>query len=159
MKKNSHYSSGYSITFEIFENEQFVKRIIVNGSEVAQNYDNTITKKQYHEGFITNDINKGNFQVKPLLMLNNTVIEANIKPIQLIIDSTQIFKPIFVKRINSLCDSSKHQLVNFQNSVPFSESEFDMLIPIYSNIENSITLKILQNNKTILTKEVSGYIL
>ncbi len=156
VKEDSHYSSGYSVTFEIYDEEDFVKRVIGNGEVITQTYSNTISDNIYHEGLIHFDIIEGDFEIKPSIILNNTAIEAKIKPFKLIVDSAQIYKPYFVGKIE-LCDSVKYQLVNFQNSVPFSEQKFDMLIPMYLNRKEKIALEILQNDKIVLEKELVNF--
>jgi GWxTD domain-containing protein len=157
VKENSHYSSGYSVTFEIYEDTKFIKRVIGNGKVSAKTYANTINENLYHDGLISFEIKEGNYLIKPSIILNNTAIEARIKPIKFVVDSNQINMPIFVKSEKPSCNNAKYQLVNFQNSLPFSNSKFDMLIPIYQEINNKIRVEILQNEKQIFDKEITEY--
>lgn len=159
VKENSHYSSGYSVTFEIYEDAKFIKRVIGNGEVSVKTYANTINQNLYHDGLISFEMKEGNYLIKPSIILNNTAIEARIKPIKFVVDSNQINKPIFVKREKPSCSNAKYQLVNFQNSLPFSNSKFDMLIPMYQEINSKIRVEILQNEIQIFDKEITEYIL
>ena len=158
VKGNSYYSSGYTISFEIYEKEKFVKRIYSSNKIVVDNYSETLSENIYSEGVTSLNITKGKYIIKPSIILNNTAIEARIKPIDLLVDSTQIYAPIFVKDVSQFCDSLKYQLVNFQNSIPFSDEQYHMLIPSFSENEKSIYIEITQQNKSIIKTKINDYI-
>ncbi len=157
VKESNQYSSGYSVNFELYRNKKFVKRIFGNGKVVTSNYSSTNSENLYHEGVISFPICKGEVLIKPSIKLNNTDIEAIIEPVEILVDSTQTYIPIFVRSNKVLCDSAKYELANFQNSLPFSETEYDMLLPIDVNNENKISIAILQQSKIILEKEIVDY--
>lgn len=154
VKENSHYSSGYTISFELFDHEKFNKRIYGSSKVTTDNYSETMSENNYSEGFVIFEITEGNFQIRPSININNTDIEARIEPIELVVDSTQVFKPFFVNKTKHMCDSTNYQLINFQNSVPFSEGEYDMLIPSFSESQKSINLDIIQNEKSIINSKI-----
>ncbi|MBU0475203.1 MAG: GWxTD domain-containing protein [Bacteroidetes bacterium] len=154
IKENTQYTSGYTISFELYINENLYKRIYSSSEVSTDNYSETLSENIYSEGFVAFEITEGNFQIRPSIIINNTDIEARIKPIELIVDSTQIYKPFFVNRTKLICDSINYQLVNFQNSIPFSEGGCDMLIPSFSEFQKSINLEILQNDKSIMNSKI-----
>ncbi len=157
VKENNYYSSGYSVNFELYKNNKFVKRVFGNGEVVTLSYSNTKNEKLYHEGVISFPIDDGEFSIKPSITLNNTGIEARIKPIKFLVDSSQTAKPIFVKNTKVKCNSVKYELVNFQNSLPFSEIEYAMLLPIDVENEEKISIIISQQNKIIFEKEIIDF--
>lgn len=158
VKENSHYSSGYTISFEIYENEKFVKRIYGSNKIISSNYTETMSENIFSDGFILFSIEKGKYTIKPSIILNNTDIEAIINPIELLVDSLQIYKPFFVKKEIQFCDSSKYQLANFQNSIPFSDEQYDMLIPSFAEKEESIDIELVQQYKNIIKAKVDNFI-
>lgn len=158
VKENNHYSSGYTISFEVYEKEKFVKRIYSSNNIFVDNYSETMSENIYSEGITLLTIAKGKYIIKPSIILNNTDIEAKIKPIELLVDSTQIYAPIFVKDVSQFCDSSKFQLVNFQNSIPFSDEQYHMLIPSFSENEKSIFIEFTQQNKSIIKIKINDHI-
>ncbi len=157
VKEDNYYSSGYSVNFEFYKDDKFIKRAFGNGDVVTNSYSNSISEKIFHEGVIYIDISEGKYLIKPSVKLNNTDIEARIKPIELIVDTMQIYKPIFVKKEKLLCDSVQYKLVNFQSTLPFSDSEYDMLLPIGNNMQDEVLVKVSQDGKEVLSQTITEF--
>lgn len=156
VKEGNLYTSGYRLSFEVYKNKKFIKRFFAKNKVLTEKYSNTLSHKLYNNGVTSFDISKGNFLIKPVLSLNNTGIEVEIKPIELRVDSTQVCQPIFVKNTTQ-CDTSKYQLANFQNHLPFSEDKYSLLLPIPSSEEESVIIAVSQDGKNILEKEITEY--
>lgn len=156
VRDNGNFKSGLSIAYEIFEKDIFISRVYDLKTVSISDYEKTSDPKLFVEGITSFEIREGNYRISPSILLNNTDIDIKGKPLKIIVDSSQIHRPIVVSNNNN-CDSSTIQLSNFQNSIPFSINEYDLLIPFYSNNDFSLKVEIVQGDKTIIEKEINEY--
>lgn len=158
IRENSHYSSGYTISFELFEKDKFIKRIFSSKEIVANNYSETNADNKFSSGFISFDISKGDYLIKPSMIIENTDIEVKIKPIEISVDSNQIYKPFYVNSVKQKDDSAIYRLINSQNAIPFSDEKYDMLIPTFQSDEKSFEIEMIQNKKTVLKSNIEDFV-
>jgi GWxTD domain-containing protein len=149
---NSLYSSGFGITIEIYEGEKFVKRVFSYNKVKSNNYNETTNAQIYKQGILSFQLRAGNYKLKPSLILDNTELEIYTRAMDLHVDSTQIYKPIYVAFNESTKDYS---LINFQNSILFSSNSHDMLIPVHNKAVDKIYVKLKQNDKTIIDQSIT----
>jgi len=154
IQQNDSYYSNFAITFEIYENKKFIKRLFKDNKVNIADYSSTISDNLFSQGIVTTNLPKGKYVIKPLLTLGNTEIEVQIKPIDFEVDSNQVHKPIFVENLVSSNETYSYSLVNFQNSILFTNNEIHMLVPITQDID-SIDVEICQNNKTVFDETIS----
>ena len=117
----------------------------------AKKYSETTNNQIYQQGLLTFKLSDGKYKLKPSLTLDNTDIEIQIKPIDLVVDSKQIYKPIYVEHKEL---GEYFSLVNFQNSILFSANKYDMLIPCYDSSISQIHIKVTQNDKNIIEQNL-----
>ncbi len=156
VREGEQYSSGYTLSFELYKKDKFIKRFFVKEKVLTKKYSNTLSSSLYDNGVTSFEMSEGDYLIKPVLSLSNTDIEVKIEPIKLRIDSAQVLKPIFVKTMMK-CESSKYQLANFQSHLPYSENKFNLLLPIISSEERPVNISILQGGKTILEEKITKY--
>lgn len=156
VRESGYFKSELSITYEIYKNKEFISRVYDKKSISITDYEKTNDAKLFLEGLTSFKLEEGEYRISPSILLGNTDIEIKNKPLKLLVDSTQISRPIVVSKGN-ICDSSNIKLTNFQNSIPFSKNEFDILIPIYNDSDFTLSVEIEQNEKVIIEKEIAEY--
>lgn len=156
VRENGNFKSELSITYEIFKNNEFNSRVFDRKTISITEYKSTTDAKLFLEGITSFNIKEGEYRILPAILLGNTDIELKSKPLKLKIDSVQISRPLVVQN-GANCDSSNIKLANFQNTIPFSKNEYDLLIPIYSESDISLNVEIKQNDKLILNKRINKY--
>lgn len=158
VRENSHYSSGYTISFELFEKDKFIKRVYSSNKIIASNYSETNAEDKFSSGFVSLNISEGNYLIKPSIIIENTDIEAKIKPIEIRVDSNQIYKPFYVSSVSQNDDSTNYRLINSQNAIPFSDEKYDMLIPTFHSDEKSFEIEVIQNKETVLKSKIDDFV-
>lgn len=154
-KNNGSYLTGFGLTIEIYNDEKFVKRVFINSKLQEDDYTETTNKNNYEQGLLKFKLSNGIYKLKPLLILNNTDREIHIKPINLIVDSNQVYRPYYVQSEQS---EKNFKLINFKNSILFSEEKTDMLIPVYDNSITELNIRITQNGKNVFEKKLTDKI-
>ncbi len=156
VRERGSFKSELSVTYEIFENNKFISRMFDKKTISIDEYEKTDNTDLFLEGITSFKLGEGEYKIKPSILLGNTDIEIKNRPLKLLVDSTQISKPLVVSN-KSYCDSSNIKLNNFQNTIPFSKSEYDLLIPIYNNSDFPLSVKIKQDEKIIIDKIITEY--
>jgi len=156
VRENGSFKSELSITYEIFKNKKFISRIFDKKTISISKYERTNDTKSFVEGITSFNISEGEYRILPSILLGNTDIDLKGMPVKLLVDSTQVDRPLVVYNASS-CDSSYIKLANFQNSIPFSKNEYDLLIPIYSQNDISLNVEIKQDEKLIFDEKITEY--
>ncbi len=156
-QSNGFYSSGFGITLEIFDGENFVSRVYDKKNSTSKDYESTMSDDVYEQGLFSFNLKSGRYKLKPSLIIDNTDLEIQIKPIELVVDSSQIYKPIYVEVKKTKENFDRYYLINFQNSILFSDEMYDLLVPSY-NFNDEINVQISQNNKIVYDQIISDTI-
>jgi len=156
VKENGSFKSELSITYEILKNKKFFSRKFDKKTISIHEYERTKEAKLFLEGVASFSIEAGDYRIHPAILIGNTDIDFKSKPLRLLVDSNQVSRPLVVYS-GASCDSSNIKLANFQNSIPFSKNEYDLLIPIYSDKELSLNVEIKQDDKIIIDKKITEY--
>ncbi|MCF6268205.1 MAG: GWxTD domain-containing protein [Melioribacteraceae bacterium] len=156
VREGAKFNSELTITYEIFEGDKFISRKFNRKTISIAEYEKTDAEDLFLEGITNFKLSEGEYRILPSILLGNTDIEIKNMSLNLLVDSSQIMKPIVISN-SSNCDSSNIKLANFQNRIPFSKDEYDLLIPIYSKDDLLLNVIIKQDEKIITENEITEY--
>lgn len=156
VRENGSFKSGLSITYEIFENDKFISRVYDKKTISIAEYEKTNDEKLFVEGITSFKLGEGEYRLAPSILLGNTDFEIKNRPFELLVDSSQLSRPLVVSN-NRNCDSSNIKLANLKNTIPFSTNKYDLLIPIYIDGDISLDVEIKQDEKIIIDEKITEY--
>ncbi len=162
IKDDNKYSAGFRVSIEVTDSaSNHVTRQIDEESIYANNFDETNSKKNYFEGLIKLNLPLGRFKLMPEITdLNSNrdlrlhVIEVNLDKIQ----KRNFLQPIIVQHDFLNCSGSENfVLANFDNSIPFSEDDYDLIIPSLDSTLKEIKAIVISGNDTIFSSLVEKH--
>lgn len=156
VKENGSFKSEIAITYKLLKDKKFYSRKVDKKTISITEYERTKDSKLFLEGITSFNIEEGEYRISPSILLGNTDIDFKSMPLKLSVDATHVSKP-FVVYDGASCDSSNTILANFQNTIPFSKNEYDLLIPIYSKNDIALSVEVKQNEKLILEKRLTKF--
>lgn len=158
VKDRLQFKSGISLAIEIQKYGKTVDRVIRKSSVLVEDYDLTTSKDLFLQDVTSVVLPKGEYTFNPLASLENTDIDAKLKPISVIIDSAQLSFPITVDNEKIIFNNNKvYVLSNSENTIPYSINKYNLLIPVFDQSINSIDVEIFQRGKTKLKKKIPEY--
>ncbi|VAX23437.1 hypothetical protein MNBD_IGNAVI01-287 [hydrothermal vent metagenome] len=158
VKDRSQFKSGISLAIEIKKDGKTVDRVIKKSGVLVDDYDLTTSKYLFLQDVASVVLHEGEYTLNPLASLENTDIDAKLKPINVVIDSTQLSFPIIVYKEKIVLNSNKvYTLANSENTIPYSINKYDLLIPVFDQSINSVDVEIFQRGKIKLKKKISEY--
>jgi len=158
VKDRSQFKSGISLSIEIQKEGKTVDRVIKKSSVLVDDYDLTTNKDLFLQDVAWIVLPEGEYTFNPLASLENTDIDAKLKPLSVIIDSSQLSFPITVHKEKIVFNNNKvYTLSNSENSIPYSINQYDLLIPVFDQSINSIDVEIFQRGKIKIKKTIAEY--
>lgn len=151
VRENGNYVAGFTIAIVIVDGEAQIERLIKTSTTVVSDYDETLRDDLFIEDLMNIELQNGEYTFRPIFSILNTDIELPLPSLEVVVDTTQVFRPIVVynEKIES-DDSSYYRLANQKNSIPYSVEDYDILIPVYDSPTNSIDLIIDQDGERII---------
>ncbi len=158
IKANSQYKSGMILGIDIIREGKIVDRVIKRSSIIVDDYESTKSDELFLQDVTSIKLAHGEYIFNPLVSLENTDIDAKLRPIDVSIDSIQIFYPIIVEEGKINFNGEKvFVLNNSENSIPYSPDNYNLLIPVFNQSVNSVDVEIFQRGKIKLSKKISGF--
>jgi len=149
VKESDHFKSEIIVSMEVMQGEELIERIDDKRSIIINDYESTKSDKIFEEGLLDLVLSEGDYVFLPIVELGNTDIQFKQKPLKVEIDSSQISLPIIVYDNPADCNDNKFdRLVNFQSSIPFSEYNYKLIIPIYKEVDK-LSIELLQEEEII----------
>jgi GWxTD domain-containing protein len=160
IKADDKYSASFTLTLELYNEEEFILREIVKQNLSTDNYEVTLSKDQYFQDFISLSLSPGSLTIKTILSLEGTDLEYKIPDQKIEIDSLlnfELLAPIIVSsKINS--DNKKSfTLCNFGQEIPFTSEKYSLLIGIKKPDVDNVSVSISQFDKEIFSSSLSKY--
>ena len=154
VKDNSNYKAHFTLSLEVSDkNSKYVTREIKNENILADDFDETISNKQFKQGIIKFNLPDGIFKAQPIISDLNSNRELRLHPVLINVektDSSKYLHPIVVNENKILCENANSfQLTNFNNTIPFSESKYDLILPVKDSSINKIYVLIKSKNDTV----------
>ncbi len=131
-KKGNSYSANFRILVEVTDSvKKFVARQISEKSLTAKDFDQANSKEIFYEGLIDFHLPSAAYFLNPVFTDINSGREINLEPIFLPMSAQGNFLDAIIRTANefSCNDESFHALSNFNNNLPFGESEHEFIIP------------------------------
>ena len=160
VKNSENYTSSFTLTFEFYKKDEFVFREILNPNLTINSYEETLSNKKFFQDYVELKVAPGSYKLKTTLGLGSTEIEYKIPDQSIIIDSLSnrsIQEPIIVSSDFEI-DNKHFLLANFGNLIPFSPKKFNIIFGISNSNSDSASVSILQNKKTVFSKEISSFL-
>jgi GWxTD domain-containing protein len=124
----------------------------------------TTSQSAYIQGFIKFSLEAGKYIIKPVYSDLNSNREFRSNPAAFSTDSLNnlIGNPIVIKSDKHLCNGDHLIcLANSSSSIPFSSESYSLLIPIFNDSIDKITIRMTNENSKEFnyTKEVDEFVL
>lgn len=134
-KKNGFYSAEYRIHIEIIDSQSnIITRDIKEESVKVTDFETTKSNRVSTTGLMKFVLPNGSYELKPRFtdLSNNRDIELFPLRVNAVINEySKFYRPIIINSIPVRCDTSTHlELFNYGGSFPFSENEYEFLIPV-----------------------------
>lgn len=159
VKQSENYSAGLTIDFELKDGNGIAERNSLTKNVTVDSYEKTKTEDEYVQGVISFLIKKENEVIFPYLSIANS--DRNIRLDSLVINTKKFIDekftpPIIVQKPSNGCSSSsQYQIVNNQNTIPYLQQNYSLLLPVLDSTVNNIKVKIKQEEKEVFQKTVS----
>jgi GWxTD domain-containing protein len=150
-KNGENYNSSFTITFEFYQEEEFVKREILNANLSVDDYDKTLSKDHAYQDFFTSELSPGEYSLRSILSLGSTELEYKIPDHIVKVDSIQntgIIGPIIINNIKDT--NNDFELTNYGNSIPFSPNRFNILMGFNYELD-TLKMAITQNDQNVFS--------
>ncbi|MDQ7816925.1 MAG: GWxTD domain-containing protein [Melioribacteraceae bacterium] len=158
IKSNETFSSGVQLDFELKENNRLLQRKTFSKKVSANSYEESNSGDKYLEGFVKFRIDNKNHVISPTLQIDNT--NQLIQLDSILINAYRMFQnqfvyPVVVEKLSNNCaDEGQYRLVNQKNNIPFSSSDYSLLIPVISDSIKEISLKLEQDGIVIFEQKL-----
>jgi GWxTD domain-containing protein len=160
-KNNGNYIGRMSLDLDIQQAGKVILRQSSSKGVQADSYDKTKSTTDYIEGIIQFDLKKGEYVILPYLNFIKgeegvPLDSIHIRKIDL--ENGKILSPMIVKHETENCDKPYNfRLINTANTIPYSSSDYTILIPVRDESILSINVVIEQDKKEIFKKDISKY--
>ncbi len=160
IKDGNKYKADFRLTVEVTDSlSRHVARQIDEKSISTAKYEETASDNDYFEGLTKIYLKKGNYHLLPIIsdINSNREIKLPEASVNTKSESTNEFlPPLIVQHTMSNCnEGTYYELTNFNNCFPFSEDEYDLIIPAKDTSLKSIHAVLINNIDTVFNSEVS----
>ncbi len=156
VKVNDNFKTSFTLSIEVYKEDEFISRQIVQPSFSIPNYKETRSNKLYYQGVFEFDLPPDKYNIITLFSIESTNVNYKLPKQEITIkdlDSLDVLPPIVVE--NNLKDD-KFTLANYASKIPFSPKTYNLLIGIPESDINTIDVKILQSDKTIFKQKIKS---
>lgn len=158
-KENDEYKSSFLLTLEFYQDDDFIKREIVNPFITTSEYDTTLSGSVNYQNWVTVKLEPGEYSLRPILSLGSTELDYKIPPQTIKIDSlisAGRVGPIIVSETD--INSNTFILSNSGNSIPFSPQKSALLYGIRAKNYDTLNVTITQAGNEIFSETFSSKI-
>jgi len=140
-KNADQYTAGYRIHLEIVDSQSnIVTRDIKEESIKVAGFETTASNQISTTGLIKFVLPNGNYELKPRFTDLSNNRELELFPLRINAfrnESLKYSRPIIINSLPKKCDTSSYlELFNYGGSFPFSDKEYEFLIPVIdSNVK------------------------
>ena len=161
-KSNNEYLGRMSLDLDVKQAGKVVLRQSSSKGVFADSYEKTKSSSDYVEGLIQFDLRKSEYVIIPYLNIikgdDGVQLDSlHIQPNDF--ENGIIYSPILVKHEALNCKKPfEFELINTSNTIPYSSSDYTLLIPVRNESISSIKIIIEQDKKEIIKKDVNKYL-
>ena len=162
VKDGDNYSAGFRISIEVTDSaSNHVTRQIDEENIFAGNYEETNSDNIYFEGVIKLNLPNGRFKLMPEITDLNSNRDLKLQNLELNLGKLQkniFIQPLVIQHDMPTCNGQQsYELTNFDNSIPFSEEDYDLIIPSQDTSIRKINIVILSGKDTLLNRKVEKH--
>ncbi len=159
-RDKDQYRAEFTLSLEIYKDKTFLKRDINKYEVLSSNYDDTKSEEKYFQDLVKLNLQPGNYSFNYAFTISETDVNTKLPPLELEIKELKkekVFPPIIVNNeiIKANNASFKFKLTNFQNNIPFSPEQYNLLVGVVDTTVKSIQVNIKQDGKNILESSVN----
>ena len=162
VKNGNGFHAGLTFNLDIKSSDKIIERKSTSNSVAISTYDSTNSVDDFLQGVVRFKCNSKDFVVYPYLSILNGNRNFDLDSIKIETAKTlkqNVLPPIVVKKNGSSCNpGASFELVNYQNSIPFSPDDYQLIIPINDSTVNQINVKIEQEKKEVFNQNFSDVI-
>lgn len=153
VKKGNGFTGGLKLDLELKDDKNIVQRYSTSKAINVANYELTTSAEHYLQGVIGFEYAGKDFNANPILSIDNTDISIQLDSIHFSgakIFQNGILNPLIVEKVHSSCSADNpFSLVNYQNTIPFEQQNYSLLVPIVDESSGTFKVKIEQEKKII----------
>ncbi|HEX2867611.1 MAG TPA: GWxTD domain-containing protein [Ignavibacteriales bacterium] len=156
-KDKDVFTSRFSLTVEAQDSlSGRVYREIVSSEHRAKDFEETNSEYKYFQGFVKLSLPAGTYKVTPIVNDLNTSSESLLPPFGIKVNAPDVkwaLDPIVVKEVPSGGKDEKTKvLAGLDGNIPFSEEDYDLIIPVEDTTLTSVFAE-MKNNDSIVFKD------
>jgi GWxTD domain-containing protein len=158
-KNIGDYIGRLSLDLDVKQGGKVILRQSSSKGVHTDSYDKTKSTEDYVQGIIQLDLKKSEYEIIPYLNIikGDEGIQLDsvyIKPVDF--ENGKILNPIIVKLETENCGKQyRFGLINAAGTIPFSSSDYTLLIPVIDESISSINAVIEQDKKEIIHKDIN----
>ena len=162
VKSDSVYTGGIDFFLEIEKDDQVIGRESSKREIELRDYKSTNSGNGYLEGMLKITLEKGNYFFIPSISIHNTEETILLNPYTLILErefDNNLAKPIIIKdETFSIGDMTYNPIANFQNFIPFSSHDYNIVFPLGDQDIDTLLATVKQGNEVtefVLSRETA----
>jgi GWxTD domain-containing protein len=151
-KKGTSYDANFRILVEVTDSsKKFITRQITERNLIAKDFDQANSREIFYEGLINFHLLPETYFLNPVFTDINSGRETKLEPIYLpLSDRGDFLKGMITTAAEFSCnDKSFHALSNFNENLPFGESEYDFVLPSADTSISEIHVLMINNADTV----------
>lgn len=152
IKVDNEFISGIIFRVEATTQKGVIARESTHDKVRVNNYEETLNHNRFLEGILSFDIKNTQATINSLIVLDNTSRQIPLRPF--VAEKSKI-QPIVVQKNSSCNNSIGYSLVNFENSIPFDDRKYQLVLPVFNKEIDEIIASISQNGDNITLKNLS----
>ena len=158
-REDHSFQAGFRVIVEIFDNNSnLVARDIKDSKISVDSFDSTDDKSLLLQDYLLFKIKPGKYKINRFISDLNSTGELPLKPEELSLSSNEnkkVQNPFVIYNKEIECDNRKaFQLANSGGSIPFSNENFNLVIPVRDTSVKNLTIKIENNDKNIFSGNI-----
>ncbi len=152
-KSGSGFKAGYNLGLEITDSlSKNIKRANVQRSVYLADFERTTSNKDYEEGVITVELEKGKYNVSPFFTDQSSVKEFRLRPHTVVSPCSTYINPIIIEEASAVCKQKNIALLaNFNNDIPFSEIPYSIILPVADTSLKEIKAVLINGLDTVFS--------
>lgn len=160
IKDGNKYTANFRLSIEVTDTvSNHVTRQIEDKIIASENYDETNSDNNYFDGITKFNLSTGKYFLHPMITDLNSNRDLKLPEVRIDLISTKgkdFYRPLVVDNGLMKCDNKLlYQLTNFNDCVPFSENEFNLIIPCKDTSISQIYVRLLNNKDTVYSGNIS----
>jgi hypothetical protein len=154
IKDNNTYKAGFSLVVEVTDTlGNFVDRQIKEDNIQVSEYQETDSDILYYQGLLTFHIPKGNYNFLPLITDINSKDDLRPKKkenFNFVDKNKDLLPPLVINSKKEKCNNKEISiLTNFDGLVPFTNNNYDIIIPAIDTSLTNLKAIVINNEDTL----------